>query len=100
MTRAIILMLVNQERLRQDAEWGGPDHDRKHNSHDWIAYIVKHTGKAVMTPFRPETFVTSMLKVAALAVAAVEWASDTWGDDVLPAKPEGLHPSELPPFKT
>ena len=64
---------IRKERARQDAEWGGPGHDDQHNSHDWVAFITKHAGMAVMWPFRPSVFRYQMVRVAALAVAAIEW---------------------------
>lgn len=60
------------ERNRQDRKWGGPDHDRQHSDNDWLAYIVKHAGKAVKWPFDRVIFRRQMIRVAALAVAAVE----------------------------
>jgi len=64
---------VRIERAYQDRKWGGPQHDDTHNSHDWIAYIVRYAGRAVMWPFNPHVFRRSMVKVAALAVAAIQW---------------------------
>jgi hypothetical protein len=65
---------IQAERLKQNEEWGGPDHDDGHTSWDWIAYLVKHVGKAVMWPFNLEVYRQQMIRVAALAVAAFEWA--------------------------
>ncbi len=68
-----VLETVAQEREWQDKEWGGPTHDDQHNSHDWIAFIVRQAGRAVMWPFDSLNFRKQMIRVAALAVAAVEW---------------------------
>lgn len=65
---------VKAERAAQDAQWGGKDHDDKHTNFDWIAYLVKHIGRSVQWPFNVNIFRAQMVKVAALAVAAIEWA--------------------------
>jgi hypothetical protein len=64
---------IQLERQKQDKEWGGPMHDDNHNPHDWITYIVKHLGKSITWPFNMDTFRYQMIRVAALAVAAIEW---------------------------
>ncbi len=68
-----VLHDIRYERHRQHEKWGGPRHDDKHGSHDWIAYIMRHAGRAVMWPFDASQFRKQMVRVAALAVAAVEW---------------------------
>ncbi len=65
---------IKNERAAQDRKWGGSGHDDRHNSHDWIAFIVQHTGKAVRWPFDIFKFRRQMVRVAALAVAAIEWS--------------------------
>jgi len=74
-TREGIYREISHEREKQDRLWGGPDHDRMHTSHDWIAYLTKHVGRAVHWPWTPEKFRQEMIVVAALAVAAIEWVS-------------------------
>ena len=69
-----ILSEIVNERANQDDEWGGPDQDDQRTSWDWIAYLTKHAGKAVRYPFDLEIFRRQMVRVAALAVAAIEWA--------------------------
>ncbi len=80
-----VLQEIRFERSYQDAKWGGPKHDDTHNSFDWITYITKYLGKAVQFEdvwkkgkepmFRPghDIFRNMMVKIAALAVAAIEW---------------------------
>jgi hypothetical protein len=63
---------IKAERRRQDEKWGGKSHDLQHDDRDWIAYIIRHLGKAVMWPFDPKVFRKQMIRVAALAVASVE----------------------------
>ena len=65
---------IRAERAAQDAKWGGSGHDDTHSNFDWIAYMVKHLGRAVQWPFDPAMFKRQMVIVAALAVAAIEWA--------------------------
>jgi hypothetical protein len=57
---------VRKERQAQDIKWGGPRHDDTHNENDWISCVRRHTDKASYD-FRKQ-----MIRVAALAVAAVE----------------------------
>lgn len=58
---------IRAERVRQDREWGGLEHDRSHSPSDWIALITQHAGRALGRDFRRQ-----MIQIAALAVAAVE----------------------------
>ena len=75
MSTTAVLLAVADERARQDEKWGGPAHDDQHTSHDWIAYIVRYSGRAVTYgPFDVLRFREHMVQVAALAVAAAEWA--------------------------
>lgn len=73
MTRAEIYKAIDEERAAQDQEHGGTEHDDSHNHHDWIVFVTKHLGRAV-TGGRTQ-FIKQMIRVAALAVAAIEWAS-------------------------
>ncbi len=76
-TRHMLIMRtldeIEDERSSQNITWGGDKHDDQHSSHDWVAYITRHTGKAVMWPWASQTFRKQMVRVAALAVAAIEW---------------------------
>lgn len=58
---------IRQERIRQDAKWGGPEHDDQHDRLDWITYIAHHNDACYYA-----NFVTAMIETAALAVAAIE----------------------------
>jgi len=71
--RKVLFQEIEDERNKQDAKWGGPTNDELHSSWDWIAFITKHTGKAVMWPWDGPLFRYQMVRVAALAVAAIEW---------------------------
>jgi hypothetical protein len=66
--RSAVLADVSAERDAQDAKWGGNDHDDDHVQSDWLHYIREHTNRAeVCADFRRQ-----MVRVAALAVAAIE----------------------------
>ena len=90
-----ILYEILQERVRQDKQWGGPHHDDQHTYKDWLGFIRKqlneilsHPGdKAALDEAMKSTFKDShtgrefsnlqlfeerMVKVAALAVAAIQ----------------------------
>ncbi len=58
------------ERKYQDEKWGGPAHDSTETEANWADYITEYAlgeGRAAGYDFR-----TRMVKVAALAVAALE----------------------------
>lgn len=75
-----VLIQVMGERAAQDAQWGGPDNDDKVNSEaDWVSYIENQLGKLHRSWDLPDgqvpvvdEFRERMLKVAALAVAAIQ----------------------------
>jgi hypothetical protein len=67
---------IEKERNRQDAKWGGPEHDRGHLLEEWLDFIEKQisnldvaleTGGPVQEEYRRR-----MINIAALAVAAIE----------------------------
>lgn len=76
-----VLEEIRAERTRQDAEWGGPAHDDRHSSHDWLAYVVKHLGRAVMWPWDPVRYRRQMVIIGALAVAGIEWCDRLFPED-------------------
>jgi len=68
---------IKAERQRQKDKWGGAAHDDHHSTWDWIVFITKHNGLA-MEPGSQErldipSYRYQMVRVAALAVAAIEW---------------------------
>lgn len=65
---------IRKERARQDAKWGGPDHDAEHDVIDWRDLIIEHAEKAA-DGYTAEKRRQRWIEVAALAVAAIE-ASD------------------------
>jgi hypothetical protein len=56
---------IAAERKRQDLKWGGPEHDDTHAAHDWKMFILQQCEGHI--PFN-----AAMVRVAALAVAAIE----------------------------
>lgn len=76
--RELLLQEIYEERNRQLAM--GRDRDDAHNTaNDFVAYIADYVGRAVVM-YRNERegygfpkFREMMVKVAALALAAIEW---------------------------
>lgn len=62
---------IDDERAYQETKWGN-GFDAKNTPNDWVAYISKYLGQTVTMPFNEDTFRKQLLKVATLAVAALE----------------------------
>lgn len=71
LSRYMLFDAIHAERERQDRKWGGPRHDDEHSKRDWIAFIVEQAADASKAVW-PEEYETAMVKVAAVAVAAIE----------------------------
>ena len=70
--RQAIFHQIEDEREYQDSKWG-TEFDDKNTANDWARYIMDYTCKAtVMSGFNQEDFEKHMMKVATLAVAAIE----------------------------
>lgn len=68
--RFVIFEEIEAERIRQDAKWGGPQHDDEHtNPKDWGWFIEQQLWEGTNNP---EKFRQQLVRVAALAVAAIE----------------------------
>lgn len=70
-----IISDIMRERLSQDAEYGGAAHDDLLDAHDWVAILCKHVGLAGNDghqPFDAVRFRRQMVRVAAVAMAALE----------------------------
>lgn len=69
---------IRAERARQDAEWGGPEHDDLHSPLTFLAVLVKHTGKLAHEVMGMGSLESAagvrrrLVVVAALAVAFIE----------------------------
>ncbi len=74
MSRDSIFSEITQERDAQDVLYGGAAHDDRHGPFTWIALLTRHLGLAVDDGGNDsqERFRRQMLRVAALAVAALE----------------------------
>ena len=71
-----VLTDITEERIRQSEEWGGAAHDDSHGPHDWVGYIGKQNQVAfaafVGKNNDAKEWRSRMVKVAALAIAAIE----------------------------
>ncbi len=65
---------IRDERRVQDRQWGGPAHDDARTRSEWVALLARHVGLAVDDgePDVSDRFRKQMVRVAALAVAALE----------------------------
>jgi len=70
MNRSEVYAAIDAERAYQ-AKWG-LEFDHANTPNDWVTYIVKYLGQCVTLPWNGDTFRKQMVKVAALAVAALE----------------------------
>lgn len=66
---------VEAERTYQENKWGATD--SLNNEYNWAAYLGAYTNRSLIgfpgdNPARVEAFKKDMVKVAALALAAVE----------------------------
>lgn len=81
MSREAIYGEIATEREAQDARYGGEGHDDQHTFNDWIVLCCRYASKAAAYPACSEgrtvedskRFRANMIRVAALAVAAVEY---------------------------
>lgn len=62
--------LINYERSKQDAQWGGIEHDKLHTPIEWASYI--HYQASMVSQGPPNSVKQRLAKIAALAVAALE----------------------------
>jgi len=72
---ARVIEEVAAERDNQDAQWGGPEHDDQHDVPDWLGFIAHQVQKASdarRAPGWKEAERRGLVKIAALAVAALE----------------------------
>lgn len=71
------LVSVIEERQRQDAKWGGPEHDDAEPPMAWVDYVTRYASWAGMMALMggaegKAKYRRRMMQTAALAVAAVE----------------------------
>lgn len=69
-----LLAEVAQERMRQDAKWGGATHDDEHSTAEFVQLIEDYAGwaRTMAGMHSPEKAERRLIQVAALALAAVE----------------------------
>jgi hypothetical protein len=70
MSRDYIWKEILDERAKQDQEHGGIPNDDNNSMGDWVNWIVRHLGKSLTWDWN--IFRYQMVRVAALAVAAIE----------------------------
>lgn len=73
--RDLIFGEITRERASQDEEWGGATHDDSHERYEWAVFIRKQNNlgeQAAYYSTKAEEFESRMVKVAALALAAIE----------------------------
>lgn len=73
-----VIAQVITERKRQDMQWGGPAHDDTHDWCDWYSYIDHQLCDRYLNGPK-EQHRDALVKIAALAVAAIE-SMDRKGD--------------------
>ena len=66
-----ILRQIEKERQYQTGRWG-TSIDNGHSVNDWVAFIAGYAGRASDIHSTPEQQREFMVKVATLAVAAIE----------------------------
>ena len=87
---------VDRERYRQDKKWGGPKHDDEHSHKEWVGFLVQNASRCLNLDESFHDFRTCMVRVAALAVAAIESNDRQYPPpkfekvDVLPKSPSSL----------
>lgn len=69
-----ILERIVAERAQQDEQWGGPSHDDLHDLGDWTELIMQFCERADedITDWNHPGYRDKMIKIAALAVAAIQ----------------------------
>lgn len=74
--RRLIFKLIDAERIYQEDKWGD-EFDEKNTINDWVTYICRYASNAAFPtepgkPIDNEQVKAAFVKVAALAVAALE----------------------------
>jgi len=73
-----ILQAIRDERTYQDAKWG-KEFDARNTINDWVTYIHNYAAGACVWPADKEAQKRSLVKVAALAVAAIQRCEENDG---------------------
>jgi hypothetical protein len=86
LNRQEIYAALEKERAYQVNRWGNDADDTKNEPNDWVAFIAHHSTRWFKGGFAPydkatvDAFRVQMLKVATLAVAAIESLDRQRGD--------------------
>lgn len=73
--RYSIISQITAEREKQVSKWGGPEKDIINSPADFVLYITHYATKwfkGGIPPHQTKDFRENMIKVAALAIAAIE----------------------------
>jgi hypothetical protein len=88
LNRQQIYAALEKERAYQVGKWGNDADDTKNEPNDWAAFIAHHSTRWFNGGFAPydkatvDAFRVQMLKVATLAVAAIESLDRQRGDTI------------------
>lgn len=63
---------IKQERAKQDKIWGGSANEDSHSEESWSAILTHELGQACFHDDDSAKFRQQMVKVASVAVAAIE----------------------------
>lgn len=66
-----VVVNLKAEREYQETRWG-TEFDDQNSANDWVSYINRYTAKACEFNISQDEFEEAMLKVAAIAVGAIE----------------------------
>lgn len=71
MARKEIFEAISAERDYQDGVWG-TKFDDKNTPNDWATFLTQYAGKVAPLQMETEVYRKNLVKVAAIAVAALE----------------------------
>jgi len=69
--RCSVYQEILAERILQDQQWGGSTHDDNHRPDEWCLYIDKQR-RLARDADDPRAYESRLIKIAALAVAAIQ----------------------------
>jgi hypothetical protein len=72
LSQSELLVAIHDERLYQDIKWGGAANDDHNTPRDWWAFITKYAAPALYNGASYHYQRSAWIKVAALALAALE----------------------------
>lgn len=64
---------IREEEELGNTKWGGPEHDDSHTAQEWVGLICKHLGRTLIGDLAQMLSRHQLIRVAALAVAAIRW---------------------------